>query len=133
MLNTLRISNFAVIEKQRSRRSGLTCSRGERAGKSILVDALGLIWEGGPTRGHSRRADEASVEACVSVEGGLEVHRFWPSGWPNRAAPTWATSGGAPGDPPRRPGKDWVTARGAGRVLARLMRGLVDIAGQHDT
>ncbi|SEL67560.1 DNA replication and repair protein RecN [Stigmatella aurantiaca] len=131
MLLGLRISNVAVIEEvEVGFGAGLTVLTGETgAGKSILVDALGLLL-GGRADADVVRAgcDEASVEgvyACTPVVAA----RLEELGLPNL-------------------GDEVLVRRVVGRngrgkayvngslvtvgVLARLTRGLVDIAGQHE-
>lgn len=127
----LRISNVAVIEEvEVTFGAGLTVLTGETgAGKSILVDALGLLLGG--------RADADAIRAgCdeASVEGVFE------------RTPVLATRMEDLGVPDL--GDEVLVRRVVGRngrakayingslvtvgVLARFMRGTVDIAGQHE-
>ena len=127
----LRISNVAVIEEvEVTFGAGLTVLTGETgAGKSILVDALGLLLGG--------RADADAIRAgCdeASVEGVFE------------RTPVLATRMEELGVPDL--GDEVLVRRVVGRngrakayingslvtvgVLARFMRGTVDIAGQHE-
>lgn len=127
----LRISNVAVIEEvEVTFGAGLTVLTGETgAGKSILVDALGLLLGG--------RADADAIRAgCdeASVEGVFE------------RTPVLATRMEELGVPDL--GEEVLVRRVVGRsgrakayingslvtvgVLARFMRGTVDIAGQHE-
>ncbi|WNG19357.1 DNA repair protein RecN [Cystobacter fuscus] len=131
MLLGLRISNVAVIEEvEVAFGAGLTVLTGETgAGKSILVDSLGLLLGG--------RADADAIRAgCeeASVEGVFE------------RTPILATRLEELGLPDL--GDEVLVRRVVGRsgrakayingsmvtvgVLARFMRGAVDIAGQHE-
>jgi DNA repair protein RecN (Recombination protein N) len=127
----LRISNVAVIEEvEVTFGAGLTVLTGETgAGKSILVDALGLLL-GGRADADAIRAgcDEASVEGVFERTPAL-ASRLEELGLPDL-------------------GDEVLVRRVVGRngrakayingslvtvgVLARLMRGAVDIAGQHE-
>ncbi|MDC0709409.1 DNA repair protein RecN [Stigmatella sp. ncwal1] len=131
MLLGLRISNVAVIEEvEVGFGAGLTVLTGETgAGKSILVDALGLLL-GSRADADVIRAgcDEASVEGVYACTPALAA-RLEELGLPNL-------------------GDEVLVRRVVGRngrgkayvngslvtvgVLARLTRGLVDIAGQHE-
>jgi DNA repair protein RecN (Recombination protein N) len=76
MLNLLRVSGFALIDEvEVPLGSGLTVITGETgAGKSILVEALGLL-RGGRASTEMIRAgsEEARVEAVLDVPEGWEV------------------------------------------------------------
>jgi DNA repair protein RecN (Recombination protein N) len=76
MLNLLRVSGFALIDEvEVSLGSGLTVITGETgAGKSILVEALGLL-RGGRSSTEMIRVgcDEARVEAVFDLPEGWEV------------------------------------------------------------
>ncbi|HEX8438712.1 DNA repair protein RecN [Archangium sp.] len=131
MLLGLRISNVAVIEEvEVTFGAGLTVLTGETgAGKSILVDALGLLL-GGRADADAIRAgcDEASVEGVFERTPVL-AERMEELGLPDL-------------------GEEVLVRRVVGRngrakayingslmtvgVLARFMRGAVDIAGQHE-
>ena len=131
MLLGLRISNVAVIEEvEVTFGAGLTVLTGETgAGKSILVDALGLLL-GGRADADAIRAgcDEASVEG-VFERSPVLAERMEELGLPDL-------------------GEEVLVCRVVGRsgrakayingslvtvgVLARFMRGTVDIAGQHE-
>ena len=131
MLLGLRISNVAVIEEvEVTFGAGLTVLTGETgAGKSILVDALGLLL-GGRADADAIRAgcDEASVEGVFERSPVLAA-RMEELGLPDL-------------------GEEVLVRRVVGRsgrakayingslvtvgVLARFMRGTVDIAGQHE-
>ncbi|HET9157336.1 MAG TPA: DNA repair protein RecN [Myxococcaceae bacterium] len=130
MLLALRIENFTVVEEvEVAFGAGLTVLTGETgAGKSILVDALGLLLG---TRADAdcvrTGADEAVVEAVFQRTAGLAL-RLETLGLPDH-------------------GDDVVLRRVVGRVgrskvhvngalasvgvLGQLMRGELDIAGQH--
>ncbi|HYH96741.1 DNA repair protein RecN [Hyalangium sp.] len=131
MLLGLRISNVAVIEEvEVGFGAGLTVLTGETgAGKSILVDALGLLL-GGRADADVIRAgrDEASVEG-IFARTPVVAERLEDLGLPDL-------------------GEEVLVRRVVGRngrgkayvngslvtvgILARLTRGLVDIAGQHE-
>ena len=132
MLLALRIESFTVVEEvEVAFGPGLTVLTGETgAGKSILVDALG------PPAGHPRGrrrasgpgAEEAVVEAVFQRTRGA---RPSPGG-----AGTARTTG------TRSCFAGWWAASGRGKVhvngalasvgvLGQLMRGELDIAGQH--
>lgn len=131
MLLALRISSFAVIEEAEvTFGPGLTVLTGETgAGKSILVDALGLLL-GGRADADVVRAgcDEATIEGLFASSAHLEA-RLAELGLPDlgpevsvrrvigRAGRAKAYVNGA-----------LVTVG----VLGRLLRGFVDIAGQHE-
>ncbi|MFZ5469043.1 MAG: DNA repair protein RecN [Myxococcota bacterium] len=132
MLRTLRISNFAVMEEAELELGpGLTVLTGETgAGKSILVDALGLLL-GGRAAPELIRAgcDEATVEG-VFVKSPLFATRLTKLGLSQQGEAEVCV-------------RRVVSRSGRGRVyvdsslvtvgvLAQLMRGLVDIAGQHE-
>lgn len=131
MLTTLRLSNFAVIEEAEvAFGPGLTVLTGETgAGKSILIDALGLL-VGARAGAEVIRAgaDEAAVEG-VFEKGPVLAERLGVLGLPDDGdeVSLRRTVG--------RAGRSRVYVNGAlvtVGVLQRLMRGLVDIAGQHE-
>ncbi|MGA9656460.1 MAG: AAA family ATPase, partial [Polyangia bacterium] len=76
MLNLLRVSGFALIDEvEVPLGPGLTVITGETgAGKSILVEALGLL-RGGRASAEMVRAgcEEARVEAVFELPAGWEV------------------------------------------------------------
>ncbi|MEW6434475.1 MAG: DNA repair protein RecN [Myxococcota bacterium] len=131
MLTSLRLSNFAVIEEAEvSFGPGLTVLTGETgAGKSILIDALGLlIGARAEVEVIRAGADEAVVEALFEKTPVL-AERLEALGLPD--------------DGPEVSVRRTVGRAGRARayvngslvtvgVLQRLMRGLVDIAGQHE-
>jgi DNA repair protein RecN (Recombination protein N) len=131
MLLRLRLSNFAVIEEAEvSFGEGLTVLTGETgAGKSILIDAMGLL-VGARAEAEMIRAgaDEARVEALFEKVPELAA-RLEALGLPDEGPEvlvrrTVARSGRA---------RAWVNGSLVTvSVLERLMRGLVDIAGQHE-
>lgn len=131
MLTSLRLSNFAVIEEAEvSFGAGLTVLTGETgAGKSILIDALGLLI-GARAEAEVIRAgaEEAVVEALFEKTPTL-AERLEALGLPD--------------DGPEVSVRRTVGRAGRARAyvngslvtvgaLQRLMRGLVDIAGQHE-
>ena len=131
MLITLRLKNFAVVEEAEvGFGPGLTVLTGETgAGKSILIDALGLLVGGRAEPDVIRSgADEAVIEGLFerSAELGARLVEL-----------------GLPDDGPEvsvrrafgRQGRGRVHVNGAlvtVGVLQRLMKGQVDIAGQHE-
>ncbi len=78
MLTALHIENFLLIERlSLTLEKGLTALTGETgAGKSILLDALGLAAGGRPGRGGVRRGAERGIVAA-SFEPGAD-HPIWP-------------------------------------------------------
>jgi len=132
VLTLLRISGFALIDEvELGFGPGLTAITGETgAGKSILVEALGLL-RGGRAGSDVIRAgrDEARVEALIELPAGAAAHaRLVEEG---REV--------AEGLVVRRV----ISRSGRGRVhlggslatagdLAATVAGLIDIAGQHD-
>lgn len=131
MLHTLRLKNFAVVEEAEvGFGAGLTVLTGETgAGKSILIDALSLL-VGGRAESDVIRAgaEEAVVEGLfertLSLGARLEV-------------------AGLPDDGDEVSIRRSIGRQGRGRayvngalvtvgVLQRLMKGQVDIAGQHE-
>lgn len=131
MLLGLRISNVAVIEEvEVAFGAGLTVLTGETgAGKSILVDALSLLL-GGRADADVIRAgcDEASVEGVFARSPALAA-RMEELGIPDLGDEVLVRR--VVGRTGR--GKAYVngTLVTVG-VLARLVRGVVDIAGQHE-
>ena len=135
MLTLLKISGFALIDEvEIAFGSGLTAVTGETgAGKSILVEALGLL-RGARAGADLVRAgrDEARVEAIVEL----------PAASPARAR--LASDGREAGDADEGLVVRRVIARGGrGRAhlggslataadLARVVGPLIDIASQHD-
>src|SRR5687767_3105283 len=78
MLTLLRISGFALIDEvELPIGSGMTVITGETgAGKSILVEALGLLRGGrGSTELIRSRRDEAQVEAVFDLPADWEIRR----------------------------------------------------------
>lgn len=131
MLLGLRISNVAVIEEvEVAFGAGLTVLTGETgAGKSILVDALSLLL-GGRADADVIRAgcDEASVEGVFARTPPLAA-RMEELGIPDLGDEVLVRR--VVGRTGR--GKAYVngTLVTVG-VLSRLVRGVVDIAGQHE-
>lgn len=131
MLTSLRLSNFAVIEEAEvSFGPGLTVLTGETgAGKSILIDALGLLI-GARAEAEVIRAgaDEAVVEALFEKTPPL-AERLEALGLPDDGAEVSVRrTVGRAGRARAYVNGSLVTVG----VLQRLMRGLVDIAGQHE-
>lgn len=130
MLSVLRISNFAVIEEvEVAFGRGLTVLTGETgAGKSILVDALGLLM-GGRADGEVIRAgaEEATVEALLERTP-LLAQRLEELGLPTDEEVSLRRVVGRTGR-----GKAYVNgALVTVGVLGTLMRGVIDVAGQHE-
>ncbi len=131
MLSALKISNFAVIDSAEVEfGAGLTVMTGETgAGKSILVDALGLL-VGGRAEVEVIRAgaDEASVEALFDRTSLLGA-RLEELGLPDLGEQVSVRR--VVGRTGR--GRAWVNGSLVNiGLLGRLMRGLVDISGQHE-
>jgi len=130
MLVALRIENFTVVEEvEVGFGPGLTVLTGETgAGKSILVDALGLLLG---TRADAdcvrTGADEAVVEAVFQRTPGL-AQRLEGLGLPDHGDEVVLRRVVG------RAGRSKVHVNGALAsvgVLGQLMRGELDIAGQH--
>ncbi len=130
MLLALRIENFTVVEEvEVGFGPGLTVLTGETgAGKSILVDALGLLLG---TRADAdcvrSGAEEAVVEAVFQRSPGLAV-RLDALGLPDHGDEVVLRRVVG------RAGRSKVHVNGALAsvgVLGQLMRGELDIAGQH--
>ncbi len=131
MLITLRLKNFAVVEEAEvGFGPGLTVLTGETgAGKSILIDALGLLVGGRAEPDVIRSgADEAVIEGLFERSEVLSAR---------------LSELGLPDDGPEvsvrrafgRQGRGRVHVNGAlvtVGVLQRLMKAQVDIAGQHE-
>lgn len=131
MLHTLRLKNFAVVEEAEvGFGAGLTVLTGETgAGKSILIDALGLL-VGGRAESDVIRAgaDEAVVEGLFERTSALGAR---------------LAEAGLPDDGDEVSIRRSIGRQGRGRayvngalvtvgVLQRLMKSQVDIAGQHE-
>lgn len=131
MLTSLRLSNFAVIEEAEvSFGPGLTVLTGETgAGKSILIDALGLlIGARAEVEVIRAGAEEAVVEALFEKTPALG-ERLEALGLPDDGAEVSVRrTVGRTGRARAYVNGSLVTVG----VLQRLMRGLVDIAGQHE-
>jgi DNA repair protein RecN (Recombination protein N) len=143
MLTTLRISGFAIVDAAEVRFGpGLNVLTGETgAGKSILVNALHLVLGGRMSAEVLREgADEAVVEALFELPAAHPVFARL------EAAGLRQASGGGerPGDDPSELLVRRVAARGGrGRafvngalctvsMLEDVLRGTVDISGQHE-
>ncbi len=131
MLTSLRLSNFAVMEEvEVAFGPGLTVLTGETgAGKSILMDALGLLLGGRAEAEVVRAGAEEAVIEGVFVRTEALAARLSELGLPD--------------DGPEVLVRRTVGRQGRGKahvngalvtvgVLGRLMRGQVDIAGQHE-
>jgi DNA repair protein RecN (Recombination protein N) len=131
MLLGLKIENFAVIDEvEVSFGAGLTVLTGETgAGKSILVDALGLLLGGRADLEVVRAgANEAVVEGLFARTP-LLAARLEALGLPDfgEEVSVRRTVGA------RGRGKAYVNGSLVGvGVLAQCLRGTVDIAGQHE-
>ena len=138
MLSVLRISGFALIDElELELGSGLTVITGETgAGKSIIVEALGLLRGGRASADLIRTGrDEARVEAIIDLPPALQAElraRFEGEGRDG-------LGGGESGLVVRRT----VPRSGRGRIhlagglatagdLAATVAELIDIASQHD-
>ena len=143
MLTTLRISGFAIVDALEVRFGpGLNVLTGETgAGKSILVNALHLVLGGRMTTDILRDgADEAVVEALFELPARHPVLE--------RLAAAGLGSGAPPRDGPERGTAELLVRRvaprgGRGRALVNgalctvsmleeLLRGTVDVSGQHE-
>ncbi len=131
MLIALRISRFAVIDEAEVEfGSGLNVLTGETgAGKSILVDALGLVLGGRAEADVVRAgADEAVVEGIFQQTPAF-TERLTELGLPQLGDEVSVRR--VIGRSGR--GRAWVNgALVTVGVLGRLMRGMVDIAGQNE-
>ncbi|MBI5067223.1 MAG: DNA repair protein RecN [Deltaproteobacteria bacterium] len=134
MLTTLRISGLAIVDEVEVRLGpGLHVLTGETgAGKSILVNALHLVLGGRASSDLLREgAEEASVEALFELP-------------PGHAALARVEAAGLPAPPGgellvrrtvARSGRGRAFVNGAmvtASMLEELMRGLVDVSGQHE-
>lgn len=133
MLSALRIENLAIVDRAELLLGpGLTVLTGETgAGKSILVDALGLVLGGrADTELVRTGATEAVVEALFELPVGSSSRaRFEAAGID--------VSGGevVVRRVLGRTGRGRVTLNGqmaTVSMLAELARGLVDVSGQHE-
>ncbi len=131
MLITLRLKNFAVVEEAEvGFGAGLTVLTGETgAGKSILIDALGLLVGGRAEPDVIRGgADEAVIEGLFERSEILGA-RLGELGLPDDGPEVSVRRAFG------RQGRGRVHVNGAlvtVGVLQRLMKGQVDIAGQHE-
>lgn len=131
MLITLRLKNFAVVEEAEvGFGPGLTVLTGETgAGKSILIDALGLLVGGRAEPDVIRAgADEAVIEGLFERSEILAA-RLAELGLPDDGPEVSVRRAFG------RQGRGRVHVNGAlvtVGVLQRLMKAQVDIAGQHE-
>lgn len=131
MLRALRISNFAVVEEAELHlQPGLSVLTGETgAGKSILVDALGLLLGGrGDAELVRSGCDEAVVEGILDATPELR-RRLVDRGYPDLGEELQIRRVIGKGGRGKAYLNGSLVAVGA---LAELMRGQVDIAGQHE-
>ncbi|MDP2273588.1 MAG: DNA repair protein RecN [Archangium sp.] len=131
MLITLRLKNFAVVEEAEvGFGPGLTVLTGETgAGKSILIDALGLLVGGRAEPDVIRSgADEAVIEGLFERSEVL-ASRLNQLGLPDDGPEVSVRRAFG------RQGRGRVHVNGAlvtVGVLQRLMKAQIDIAGQHE-
>lgn len=131
MLLSLRLSQFAVVEETLiTFGSGFVVLTGETgAGKSVLVDALGLLLGGRADSVMVRNgADEAIIEGVFSSTPLLQS-RLEQAGLPTSGSEVLVRR------VINRSGRGRVHVNGALAtvgMLAELLRGTADIAGQHD-
>jgi len=147
MLTHLHISGFALIDEvELELGPGLTVITGETgAGKSIIVDAMGLLRGGRASADLIRTGrDEARVEALIALPAGGARDRLVAEGRVSAARPR--DDGDAHQDEDLDDGllvRRVIARQGRGRVhlgrslatasdLATHVAGLVDIASQHD-
>ena len=133
MLETLTITNFALIESVRLNLSnGLTTITGETgAGKSTLISAIRLIQGGRATASQIRTGtNEARVEATFSVKDNERLlNEFRAKGFPTQRK-IFVTR------ILRRQGKNSVTLNHKNISLvqlAELMEGLIEVSSQHES
>lgn len=131
MLLSLRLTNFAVMEEvEVAFGSGLTVLTGETgAGKSILIDALGLLVGGRAEAEVVRTGAEEAVIEGLFERGEVLGARLEALGLPDLGAEVSVRRTVGKG------GRGKVHVNGSLAtvgVLNRLMKGLVDIAGQHE-
>ncbi len=131
MLQSLRLSNFAVIEEAEvAFGPGLTVLTGETgAGKSILIDALSLLSgaRGDPETVRSG-AEEAVIEGVFEASPSMTA-RLAELGLPDLGAEVSLRRVVG------RNGRGKAHVNGAlvaVGVLGKLMHGLLDVAGQHE-
>ena len=130
MLLGLRIQNFTVVDEvEVDFGPGLTVLTGETgAGKSILVDALGLLLGGRADAGAVRAGEEEAVVEAVFQKTGNLKERLFSLGLPDTGEEVSVRRVVG------RAGRGRVHVNGALAgvgVLGQLFQGLLDIAGQH--
>lgn len=132
MLSRLRLQNFVVLDDAEvDFASGLTVITGESgSGKSVFAAALGLLLGGRAELDTVREGnDEASIEAVFEMTPELKRR---------------LEDGGLPSDGDEVCVRRLISRAGKGRVyvngslttvsvVARVLRGLVDVGGQHDS
>ncbi|HEX9078396.1 MAG TPA: DNA repair protein RecN [Desulfuromonadaceae bacterium] len=133
MLTDLSIRNIAIIETLHiSFRGGLTVLTGETgAGKSIIIDAVGLIMGARATSDLIRSgSDEATVEAIFDISGLPEVQRCLEEGGLEAGDELLVKRSIT------RAGKNRIFINGGMATLALLSdisRRLINIYGQHES
>jgi DNA repair protein RecN (Recombination protein N) len=130
MLLGLRIQNFTVVDEvEVDFGPGLTVLTGETgAGKSILVDALGLLLGGRADAGAVRAGEEEAVVEAVFQKTDSLKERLFALGLPDTGEEVSVRRVVG------RAGRGRVHVNGALAgvgVLGQLFQGLLDIAGQH--
>jgi hypothetical protein len=129
MIRSLKVTNFAVVDEAAVEfGSGLTVLTGETgAGKSILVDALGLL-VGGRAAAEVIRAGatEAVVEAMLEKTPTLAA-RLEELGLPDLGEEVVVRRVVGAGSKSRVHVNGSLTTVG---LLGKLMRGVIDLAGQ---
>ncbi len=131
MLITLRLKNFAVVEEAEvGFGPGLTVLTGETgAGKSILIDALGLLVGGRAEPDVIRAGAEEAVIEGLFERSAILAARLSELGLPDDGPEVSVRRAFG------RQGRGRVHVNGAlvtVGVLQRLMKAQVDIAGQHE-
>jgi len=134
MLTTLRISGLAIVDEVEVRLGpGLHVLTGETgAGKSILVNALHLVLGGRASSDLLREgAEEASVEALFELPAGhAALARLEAAGVPAPAGGELLVRRTV-----ARSGRGRAFVNGSlvtASMLEEVMRGLVDVSGQHE-
>jgi DNA repair protein RecN (Recombination protein N) len=135
MLITLRLKNFAVVEEAEvGFGPGLTVLTGETgAGKSILIDALGLLVGGRAEPDVIRAGAEEAVIEGLFERSEVLAARLAELGLPDDGPEVSVRRAfGRPGSGSARGRVHVNGALVTVGVLQRLMKAQVDIAGQHE-
>ena len=133
MLTDLTIKNIAIIETlQITFRSGLTVLTGETgAGKSIIIDAVGLIMGGRASSDLIRSGEEeATVEAIFDVSALPQVREQLAQPVSTATTSCWSS---APSRAPARTGSTSTAAWAHWPCWAISPARLVNIYGQHES